>query len=854
MKYVSLFVFFAFILTSQLFSQETSDTVKKEKHSNFPTDIFDQKRDSIINGSVFIKSDDFNKGAIINSPLELIKGRVPGLLITNPGGNNPNRDVELQLRGISTLISYSKPLIIIDGVQQADINTVMPEDIESIEVLKNVSDCAIYGIEGFNGVISIKTKKSYTKKPVLSYSSYGTIEQVTKQPDFFSASDLRRLKSDYNGNNQVKNEINSVPDYGSNTNWLKEISQDKISQVHNLYFNAGQRKTSLSFFGNYRDIYGVIKNTGLNSQNVHVNLRHVDLEDRFKFNIAYRITDLNEKYYFNPSVQHNSDEIMELAEKYNPTLPVYNPDHTYATDSLSFSTANPVNVLNQERSFNNKITHLLDLSASYKLLKNLEISFLYAKQDHENDKGTTYSILLDNEPVRIYSQDYFKVKMNFVETKLLYSALFSNHQIEVAAGFRSQTMNNSYGRAMFSNQESIHTTDPSITSIRKFDISPKNETKYGSLKYNFKGRYFLSGCLSSEKNNSYEKTYYFKSFQAGWIISRESFMQSISWLDELKIRSGYGEFDKMINVPIDIDFSYMGNSNLHGEKLTEWNFGSDIILFTNKLHVRMDCYSKLNRGVILPNYNPMFVKPQLTNACDISNKGIEVSIEADPVLNSSFHWNIHFSYSINKNEIQSVLFYPSGGKEGEPVGSMYGLKITGYDENNKVLLAGDSNPDYLKIGEGLPKSGFSYINALYYKKFDLTISLRGVFDSDIWNKNRANNTDIYMLGLMNVQKESLDERIIANESVLKQTNYFIEKGDYIKIDNVTLGYNLQIRKKYIENLRLYMACNNVVTFTKFKGFDPEMVNITGMTPGIYERDTYPATRLYAFGLKMNFGL
>ena len=797
-----------------------------------------------------VNFNDFNKGAIF-SPLQLIQGKVPGFTINCLNVNDPNPDIQTQLRGASSAYLPNKPLYIVNGIALDNIDFIPVENIESIEVLKNISETALYGIRGVDGVIIISTKKSLPQKFNISYNTYGYIEKLGKS-DYMTANGWRQLKATWANSNysEVNNYGNHAPDYNANTDWLKEISQNKLSQSHFLDFSGTFNKTSYMANVAYNSYNGIVQKTGNKMLSGQLYISQLALKDKLQVSLFVIGTDreysaINKSKYLN----FLNSNIIHRANEYNPTVPVNMVDSTDYYN-LTYNPLQQLNNVTDSRSLNNTLDNIV---LSYKLTENLKILTSYST--HKTVEKNSYSQINSGE----VAYEFHELKEKIITINLNYNKSINYHHINILLNYSNQRND-----IESSNKDSIILRQGSSGYYSSKDYKIINTS--ASLKYDYKSRYFLSAGMSMEKSPLYKyqnSTEDFLSFTAGWSVANEQFLRNISWLNELKLYAGYGVSKRQGSFD-DNEPNTMANPDIHGEKLHESNFGVDVSLLSNRLSFSVNYYNLItDEGIELASIRPSAGSTSvLINDVDIKNNGWEFNIKSQPVINP-VNWTFDFSISLNKNIILSGY-----NIKNQAFGSFYGYKFAGFSTNGDVLVYdknGNAIPYYNAsystdsklIGNGMPKSFFGLTNNFQYKNFDLSISIRGALGFNIENKEYysyvENSNSILLDRNFKNYIQTVDQRALLwqNAFSLENTDYIIEKGDYVKIDNITLSYTIPSLNKVIKNLKLYIGCNNVALFTKFRGGDPEMAGISGANQGIYYKENYPFTRIFVLGLKSN---
>lgn len=851
-----------FVLAQQ---SNVSDSTTLQTES--PSDIqigYGMQRSTINTGAVtHVTTQNFNKGTIIYSPLELIQSRVAGLAMIRAEGNNPLQTLQIQVRGISTLYGSSKPLYVIDGIPQADLNTVMPEDIECIDVLRSASSAAIYGVRGANGVILITTKKGKASKPVVTYSTYGYMQDISSESSFLAADEWRQVKKNWANSSvqMLRNYANGMYDLGASIDWEKEVSQSKVSQVHHVSMSGSLYKTAYYLSLNYRDHKGILKNNGKHLFNSRINLSQKAFKDKLTLNGSLSFTPTRYKKHYN-LYANEAINIYEQAEVYNPTVALN------GTDSRGF--ANPLDRINVYYKNPHRNDWLASARASYQIVKGLTFTSVFAYQLlGEIDKYQRVDKKVTGNS-QYFGKNTEKDKTTTIEATLNYVTSFRDHTIGLLMGVSRQQQVSQ--REM---KDSVF-VNGNLSGYRYANSrhAYRLESIFARFLYNFKQKYFLSASLRQDQSPLYNfnaSPQYFPAYEAAWKVKNEQFLKDQTGLSELKIRAGYGITGRELNND-HFNFSEfrLPNLALHGEKLTEINAGLDIGFLSNRLLLQADYYNRTTYSLIMQqtfSFNADGTITVTDNRGKLQNKGWEFFLKAQPVVSSAIAWNTNFNISFNNNILHDSPFtYPNSLTKGQPVGVLYGYKLAGFTADKEARYISKSGKEILykelrtedkvPLGHGAPKTFLGFVNSFTFNNWDVTLNLRGAFGFHIWNFHRYKYMDLYMDSNSSrnilTEVQDLDHQVLNKLYQLRDTDYFIERGDYIKIDNLTLGYTLPVRNKPIQNARIYLSGNNLFTFTKFKGVDPEMAGINGPRPGTYTSHTYPVARLYSIGASIVF--
>lgn len=857
-----------------------------------------------------VNADDFRQSGSRNA-LDLIQGKVAGLTVTRASGSNPNSGVNFQLRGVVSVTGSTSPLFVIDGIPGANADLLQQDDIESIDVLKDGSGAAIYGSSANAGVILITTKKGKPGPPQFNYSSYVRKEYYNKFLDFLTPEDYRAKIA--------SGQINQK-DFGSSTDFVDQlINHDNISQNHNLNFSGGTDKTSYRASLNYRDLQGIAKENSREEYTLRFNINQTGLDNRLKIQ-ANLVTNFNKANLLGGGG-------WESEQTKNPTLSNYNPDGSYRFDLTS---TNEYARLFQETNYRKQQTTSADVKADLDILPGLKASIFGAvTRDNRNDgqyrlKASENSVENTDFPRGgyAYKADYLKQQWA-LEPTLQYNKTFaSKHNLTALAGYSYRyEMEESLSASNRGFINDLFREDNlgqgSALGLGKAAMSSGKSDNtliafFGRVNYNFEGKYLFSATLRREGSSRFganNKWGNFPAVSGAWNITQEDFMKSINWVNNLKLRVGYGETgnsgfsNNASRVTLGGGGRYLypdgqyletygpnrnPNPNLRWETKREINMGLDFSLLNNRLTGAIDVFKRTTKD-LLDTYTspqPPFVQSSIyTNVGTISSKGIELQLSYAAVKTNDFTWNIDATASTLRNKLDSysnadykVLFKTFGGiggagalgdaittYEGGNLGEFWGKKFAGftadgkwlfYNRNgDKVLNAQINNSkdrnvtDLQKIGNAIPKYYASLGNNFRYKNFDLRVFLRGKFDYDILNTNAISYANKTWAG--NLLTSTFDKYSEIKDTYM-YSDYYLESGSYVKIDEVTLGYNFKLKTQLIRNLYVYATGQNLATITGYTGTDPDFISDTGTGPSIDNRSAYPSTRSFLFGLKVGF--
>ncbi|MBN2611916.1 MAG: SusC/RagA family TonB-linked outer membrane protein, partial [Bacteroidales bacterium] len=903
-----------------------------------------QKKADVTSSVATVKSDNFIKGSVTDAG-QLIQGKVAGLTVIMPS-SDPTGRTQILLRGNTSLMGQNQdPLILIDGIP-GDMKTVAPQDIESIDVLKDGSAAAIYGTRGTNGVILITTKRASGNISSVEYSTYLSTRVLTRKLNMSGAADFRAQMA--SGDRAVIADDGTVTypmdDNGANTDWVKEISQNPLIHNHNLTFRSGSNVTNYLINLNYNKNPGVFKKSYSESFSGRIDFNHNMFDNKVKINLNL-FNSTSDWWGFNWNTYYQ-------ALKQNPTSPVTNADGTWFQELLKFEYQSPVsNIYESDGKYNNQIGRYKG-SITFIPIEGLKITGIASYSRNILKKGyfetkQHASTLRDNRNgyANIEGDGYIDW---LAELTTEYSKSIGKHNFMILGGYSYQ--NNMHDEYYMENWD--FPTDrfgwDNIElgrAVVNGDVAApmwSNKWKtnligfFGRLTYNYADKYLFLASIRREAASQLYGTNdpwgTFPAISAGWRITKESFMSGQTLFSDIKLRAGYGATGSQ---PSDLfrGVSILGygsniysdgkwikaivpiqnaNPDLKWEEKHETDFGIDFALLDNRISGSVDYYFRRIKNLLwlfeVPS-PPNLYNRTLANVGEMENKGIEIMMNFVPVKKSELEWNTSISYSTNTNKLVSLsndlyqsstdyirvgaIFPPIQTfshllRVGGSVGDFYGYKVIdiGNDPADKanygqwVYEGVDGNPvkytDYKHsfeekkvIGNGIPKFYLGWNNTFRYKNIDLNITQRGAFGFQVANLNRMMFENPRMKQY-NVLTTAFDDVYGKTQlqSIPEFNSYYIENGDYWKIDNIVLGYNLKNTGiKYIQSARLYVSVLNAFIITGYKGIDPEVslrnptsyaqsgvvqVPTSGLDPGMDSPNNYPTARTFTIGLNVTF--
>ena len=890
------------------------------------------RRKDVTSSISTIQNDDLNQG-VYTDPAQLLQGKVAGLTITQ--SSDPNQSSSIMLRGASTLRpgAAMEPYYVIDGVPGVDLSFVSPDDIESIDVLRDATATAIYGSKAANGVIIITTKRGKEGRVNVNYSTYVAFDKVAKSLDMMTASDLR--------NYAAANNFTLPNDEGANTDWQKEVQRLGVSNNHNVSVSGGNEKSNYNVSLNYLNREGVIKGSDMNRFNARALAQSKVLNDRLTLSLGVNLSQSVHNERGGNNASQNTDEdrgsqnVIDAMLYYSPTQPVRNEDGSWYESFGVTNYYNPMSLIHEDIQKTVNKNLMITGKADLEIIKGLTWSTNYSymtDQSTYSEYHTTQSQYVRNNG-QATRNTYFGNKSVF-ETYANYETTIADlHRLGVMLGYSWEETNSNDGFGLtvrnFYNDDVLYYNLTYANIIDGMDAVESGAEStlrmisfYGRLNYVFNDKYSLQATIRRDGSSAFGRNNRwgtFPSVSAAWRLSDEDFIKDLHVFDDLKLRAGYGvsgnslgfdAYTAMQRYGVSGWFSYTdadgntsdmhtlaatGNANpdLKWERTGMFNVGLDFAFFNSRLNGTIEYYSKQTSDLIYDydvSTNRYPYDKMTANVGDISNKGIEITINAIPVATKDFQWNTTLNLAHNKNMVEKLsnetysvdyipMAYPgiAGNSDkyvqrvmkGSPIGQFYTLEWAGYNEEGvsqfyvhdpetgertgevTTSTAGETN--LTKTGSAQPKLTYGWNNTLTYKNWSLNLFFQGVLGNQIFNALRAQYSSISLLTSgKNVLQSVATEQRFTDVNAQVPSDRYIENGSYLRLKTLSLAYNFGNFGKWVNNLTLYATCNNIFTVTGYSGTDPE-VSLGGLEPGIDWSNTYyPNTRTYMVGLKVNF--
>lgn len=868
-----------------------------------------QKREDITGAVGVIDAEETFKERPNNDLGSLIQGQAAGVKVLKSSGK-PSAGFNIRVRGTSSISAGSDPLYVIDGVPTTDTRSLNPSDIESISILKDASSAAIYGAQGANGVVLITTKQGKSEKAQFQFDSYVGVAQVWKTLEVLNAEQYRDLMTELGYNTQWDQ-------YNENTDWQNKVFRDALSHNYQLSVSGKNNGTQYYISGGYLNQEGAVRSAEMERFSFKTNLSK-EVNDWLKIG-----TNVNYTHYSDVDVTDNAavnqGGVLLGVLATPPNIGVYNEDGTFTSNPFQ-DWENPISSTDgADRGYKNQrllgnIYTEVDFLKNFTFKTNFGIDFNADRYDYFLDPfRTSYGRALNGS-----SQYNTNINNYFIwDNTLSYKNKFGDHKIEGLVGSVYQKNRWEYSNIERRNFASAEITTPGAGSEIVGASAGKSEKANASfisrINYDYKNRYLLTANFRADGSSNFgpnNRWGYFPSFSVGWRISRESFLENIDELSELKLRAGYGivgndnlgsyaylaRVGSGGNYPIGgqtMPGTYpatIANEDLKWEESEQTNLGVDLGLYDGKITFSADAYIKKNYDLLLnvPMPTGTGFSSAIQNVGEIENRGLEFQLNTINYSNDNFTWRTSANLSFNRNEAKDIVGQvitqgpvASRGnvsliREGEPLGTFYGYEWGGVDpatgnvyyinqegestftptaDDRKII--GDPNPDFI----------YSLGNTFTYKEFGLDIFLQGSQGNDIFNATKLQMESMIdsknqLASVLNRWRQPGDITDIPRVNTEGSTdnsrlsNRYVEDGSYLRFKAVTFSYNFKqnaLDKLHLNALKFYVTGENLITLTDYSGFDPQ-VNAFGGDNAVQGVDfgTYPQTRNVIFGMNVRF--
>lgn len=841
----------------------------------------------------------------------LLQGQSSGVQVLSSSGK-PSAGFSVRVRGTNSINASSEPLYVVDGVPTNDTRSINPSDIDAITVLKDASSAAIYGAQGANGVVLITTKRGTTSKPTVSIDTYTGFSQAWNTLPVLNGEQYRDLMTEMGQNPRAGWDF-----YTARTDWQNEIFQNGFSSNYQASVSGKSASTNYFVSAGYLSQEGAVRSSELQRTNFKINLEQ-DINDWLKVGsrlayTVYRDVDVND----NNSI--NQGGVLLGALSTPPIIGVYNADGTFTSNPFQ-NWENPLaSTDGLDREFNDQ-RFLGNVYLEAIFLDGFKYRFNYGI---DNNNGvydsfldpfkTGYGVAIGGEAIHSTSKKSYYI----VENTLSYSKVFNKHNVEALVGSVAQKFRYEGSDITTRNFASDAITTPSggaeIMSASAWKSERSNASFLSRINYSYADKYLITANFRADGSSVFgpdQRWGYFPSFSLGWRVSNEKFFGENTFVNDLKIRAGWGVVG---NDNIDA-YSYFGrvgtganypiggaaqpgtypasieNLELKWEEAEQTNIGIDVSLFNNRVSLTADAYIKKTKDLLLnaPLPTSTGFDSATRNIGEIENKGLEFALNTSNIETENLSWNTGFNISFNRNEVVDLVGQellqggitggrgePSLVREGEPLGTLYGYVFGGVDpatgDAYYIDVNGESTfapkpEDRTIIGDANPDFYYGLTNSINYKGFGLFVFLQGTQGNDMLNVTRIETEGMIdpknqSFAVVNRWRQPGDITNIpraswSNSDNSRVSTRFIEDGSYLRFKTITLSYDLSqniLDKLGITSLKIYGTGENIFTITNYSGFDPE-VNAYGGSNTIQGIDfgTYPQTRNLILGINVTF--
>jgi TonB-linked SusC/RagA family outer membrane protein len=901
-----------------------------------------------------LKPEDFN-GGVITSPEQLIQGRTAGVQITSASGE-PGAGINIRIRGTSSVRGGNNPLFVVDGVPLSGddvtsggsasglgssaarnpLNFINPNDIASIDILKDASATAIYGSRGANGVIIITTKSGRGAKSTLDYAYSVSVGKITKKYDLLEREQYLDAYEAFN-----TPAATALLDQGANTDWQDQILRTAITHNHNISFGGGDDKG-----GDYRfslgmlDQEGIIRITALKRYTARFNGSKKFLDNKLRIGTQMTVAVTEDS---GAPVTDNSGfegDLLGSALKANPTMPVRGADGKFVQPGNT--EPNPAAILAYSRDYTNALRVLGNVSGEYEIVKGLSFKTVLGVDRAMSARRTAFSKDLVVSGItdrgRLYIGD-IEVDNRLWENYFTYTKKLSNININAVLGYSYQRfskatkgmqltnfrtnnldlMINNYASALqkpeliitrYTQEDidagkdpallgeiksaSIDAKTTSVVASNSSNVIDELQSYFGRVEIGINDKYLFTGTLradGSTKFGSGNQYGYFPSLGFKWRTIEEDFVPSA--FSDLNLRASYGITgnqeiphnlyqqrqryeDWDINFSANIEGGGLAdvafpNEDLKWETTSQFNVGVDFGFLSNRIRGTIDYYNKNTSDLLIqvvsaqPAGRPFVWKNLDAN---VINSGLEISLEGDVVSNNDFKWTVISNVSFNKNEIKNYGGLINTGQihgqglsgafaqriaNGQTLFAWYVREFGGYDEDGNAIYIGGDVQKFM--GTPLPKANAGLTNNLRYKAFDLSIFFSGQFGHKIYN-NTANA--FFTAGSLSNGRNVTKDIVGNGEGKLNAPDVstrFLEDASFVRLQNVTLGYNFKTQNTFVSALRVFLTGQNLFVITDYSGQDPE-VNTNKAIDDVpsfgIDYTSYPRARTFTFGVSASF--
>jgi len=878
------------------------------------------KRKDITTAVSVVSTEDLDQRPIM-SAAQALEGKAAGVQVTQPSGS-PGAGVSVRVRGATSVLASNEPLYVVDGIPTDNISDLSANDILSMQVLKDASSAAIYGARAANGVVLITTKRGKEGMSKVTFNAYAGISKLGRKIDALNTEQYKELMQELS---LVTTAVPTIPESENRyTDWTDTFFKTGVSQNYQLALQNGTEKLKYYISGGYSDEKGIVEKSHYQRYNFRANIdgKQSDWLDLLA-NVSYSNTKGNWVGESRSAMRGGS--ILSVIntppymQEWNPDVPGQYDEESYGSRILNPFAANAADNCTRTDLFKGSIGAVIHLAKGLALKSTFDVDLYNEHWNYYLDPTSTS----DGRASKGRTEESWARNFEWLwENILTYDFSVQNHNFSLMGGATQEhAQYNSSSLAGFDMTMSYPEL-VGISAANQIDKDGVNSSAaawslasfLGRIAYNYDSRYLLTANFRADGSSRFAEGHrwgFFPSVSAGWRLSSEEFMEgSKSWLDDFKIRAGWGMNGNQGGIG---NYSYLAhmsasrvapteenlypgmaitaysaaNKELTWEKTEQLNAGIDLSLFGERVIFSADVYYKHTTDLLLTISLPDNVNLPggiTRNDGEMVNKGLEFNLSTHN-LKGAFTWNTDFNISLNRNKLtklglNKVYYYASIYenreaaiilKEGLPLGSFFGYISEGVDPETGDIVYSDLNGngtldpnDRTVIGCAQPDFIYGMTNTFGYKGISLSVFIQGSQGNDIFNASRIDMEE--MLDFRNQSTAVLDRwkrpgmvtdiPRVGNSANIHNSTRFVEDGSYLRFKTVTLSYDVDrswLKKVRLSRLQAYATAQNLLTLTRYRGYDPE-VNAYGSSSvqlGI-DYGTYPQSKSVIFGLNVEF--
>ena len=861
-------------------------------------------------GSVAVMDNKQFKDQPVTRIEDALQGRVSGISVTSSGV--PGGDLKIRVRGASSINKSNDPLYVVDGiVRESGLEGINPEDIQSMQILKDASSTAIYGSRGANGVVLVTTKTGKAGQTQVVFDASVGFSNAYHIPEMMGTKEYAQALVDYKGAD--RDALTGYLD-GSNPgiDWMDVLLRTGITQNYKVAISKGNEDTQFYVSGNYLNTKGVITDTDFTRYSVKANV-HSKL---YKWLELTADVNLSQSNGSGAGFNQSQENPIWVGLNYSPTMEMYNDKGSYNTDPYNNIQNNPYGMLheNQNDRKRNVVSGHVDLK--FNILKGLTFTTTNGI-DYSDHKGYSFSSTRVQTQNGMGNTNTYNMVLQ-TTNNLTYMGSWNKHSLTATAVWEATSSETRYMEITGKNlsAEQVGYWDVKNAKTRDASNSYSNWNLLSGVArvmYNYADKYMLTGTFRADGSSRFtnQKWGYFPSIAAAWTVTKEEFMKDVKALSDLKIRASYGiignqDIDPYSTLGLMTSTSFnfgtgttytgywangLATPDLTWEKVKQFDLGIDLGFFKNRLTVSVDYFDKRTSDALLKRTAPNYVggTSYWVNAGEVSNKGVDLTITGRIIQNDNLQWTSSLNGSYLKNKVTKLtaeepVIYgasPSPGtvdpativKEGEAIGTFYGYKWAGLTKNDKgefvdsyytkdgQITTNPSGEDKMVLGCANPDFTLGWNNTITYKNWDFNVFFNAAFGAQ-----RLNLVDFAMNSMVGASmfvtaKDHFDNvgktmpTPGATNSNYGNSSKWLENADYLRCENISIAYTLPRKVTKFADIRFSLSAQNLFTITGYKGIDPAGASFSANSVDVdngMDMGAYPNPRTITLGVRMNF--